>query len=65
MSDEPKYCVGCKHYFPGTSVDCRAPGNKRISLVTGDEVVAMQARVARDCDVIGCGVSGKWWEARQ
>ena len=63
--DEPKYCRDCKHYRPGEAVDCTAAANKKIDLVTGNEVVAMQARVSRDCDVIGCGASGIWWEARQ
>ena len=65
MSEPLKLCVTCKHYRPGEAVDCTAAENKKIDLVTGNEVVAMQARVSRDCDVIGCGASGKWWEARQ
>jgi len=64
MSDEPKFCVACKHYRPGEAVDCVSPLNKKMDMVTGNEIVAMQARVARECDMIGCGSAGKWFVAK-
>ena len=57
-----KYCINCANYFPKTPVDCRAPENRKIDLVTGNEITAMQAAIARECDTIGCGRDAKWFK---
>ena len=62
--DEPKYCRDCKHYRPGEAVDCTAPQNMQTSLVTGEQIVTWQAQVSREMELTGCGVSGRWWEAK-
>lgn len=62
MTTELKFCKDCANFFPGTTVSCRAPENKKIDLVTGNEITAMTAWVARECDAIGCGRDGKWFK---
>ncbi len=57
-----KFCKDCANYFPGTPVNCRAPENKEIELVTGTTVTAMTAAVARECKTIGCGDRARWFK---
>ncbi len=55
MMDEPRYCVTCKWYFPGTPSDCRAPENVGVNLVTGEAIPGRySAATNREFEVRGC-----------
>ena len=65
MSDEPKFCRDCRHYFPGTPSDCHAPENSAVDLVTGNTISNRYDAVSnRQFEVRGCTKDGKWWEAK-
>lgn len=59
MTPEPRYCITCAHYHPGTPSDCRAPENVRADLVTG-QPKSWSADTQRH-QGMGCGIAGIWW----